>query len=241
MSEVNIIHLPNVSSEIEISKDWIAERDSILAEAGKINSIQTKEAFAEGGDLLKRITKTSNAMERFRKDFAEPYQDAVKLIKRASDLARKPLEDAKNELQGLLNAYAAEQARKAADERQRIEAQQRKAIEAQIEAQRKAEDAADALGLDEPAPVPEPVAPVIVPKEERARADTVRVSESVTWNVRDEDAIPSAFKMLDPRKVNAWAAMNKDRVMRELKDAPEKAGAFVPGIEFRIETKVISR
>lgn len=243
MSKENkVIKLPEIPAEITIAPDWLATRAEIIEAASAVALIETGEDFDAAGELLRRITKTSNAMERFRKDMTAPLTEASRVVKRAADTARKPLEDAKARLQQLLNAYAAEQQRKAEEERRRIEAEQRRAVEEQLARQQAEQEAADALGFDEPdEPLPEPEVPAIVPQVDRARADAVRVQESIDWEIVDEGAIPRAFLALDPRRVNGFVAQHKDRIRELVKEQPDEAAKLVPGIAFRIETKVISR
>lgn len=239
--EAKLIKLPEVPKEISIRADWLEAREALVLEVGQITAIETTESFEAAGDLLRRVTKTSNAMEKFRKDFADPFAEAAKAIKRASDAARDPLERVKERLQRMLNSYAEDQQKKRAEEQRRIELENRKVIERQLAERAKAEAEADELGLEdlpEAAPV---VVPAVIPETERPRAEAVRVQETVAWDIADEGAVPAAFKVVDRVKVNGWLAQNKDLVRQTVKDDPEKAAALIPGIVFRIETKVISR
>ncbi len=242
MSEKSIIKLPTIPSEVTIAPDWIAARDELVEEVVGFEAIESAGDFDDAGELLRKITKTSNAMERFRKDMTAPLTEATRVVKKAADAAREPLEKAKAMLQQLLNRYAAEQDRKRREEQARIEAEQRKAIEAQLAKQEQERENADDLGIDlddEPAPAPE--VPAIIPQVEAARSDGVRVQKNVAWEVTDEGAIPRVFLILDPRKVNGYMAQHKDEIMKVLEEKPEHEGSFVPGLRFRIETKVISR
>ncbi len=238
----NIIKIPKIPSEITIALDWLAARATAIEEASAFDAIETAEQFDAAGEALRKLTKTSNAMERFRKDTTAPLTEASRTIKKAADTARGPLEDAKDRLQAMLNAYAAEQQRKAEAERRRIEAEQRKQIEEQLAKQQAEREAAADLGFGEPdEPEPEPVVPAIIPQVDRARSDAVRVQEDVDWEIIDEGAVPRAFLSLDTRKVNGYKAQHKDRIMEILKERPDEAAKLVPGIKFSIKTKVMSR
>jgi hypothetical protein len=81
---------------------------------------------------------------------------------------------------------------------------------------------------------------VIVPVEQKAKADSVRVSETLEFTVKDSEAVPRAFCSVDETKIRGWMKMNKDRVTDMLKNNANKGG-FIDGVEFRIETKVSSR
>ena len=236
------IRIPNLPSEVTITPDWLTLRAELIEAAAGIATVDTPETFDAAGELLRKITKASNAMEKFRKEYADPYNEAVRTIKKAADTAREPLETAKARIQGALNAYAAEQQRKAEEERKRIEEAQRKEVERQMAERAKAEAEAEELGLEDELPEPVPVeVPSIIPQIDRARADAVRVQESVEWALVDEAAVPEAFKTFDPRKVNAWMAGEKDRVRTALKADAGMADKVIPGLRFTITTKVISR
>lgn len=237
-----IVRIPNLPSEVTITPDWLTLRAELIEAAAGIATVETPEAFDAAGELLRKITKASNAMEKFRKEYADPYNEAVRTIKKAADAAREPLEAAKAKLQGGLNAYAAEQQRKAEAERKRIEEAQRKEVERQMAERAAAVEEAAELGLEDELPEPVPVeVPAIIPQIDRARADAVRVQETVAWEAVNEDEIPEAFKTFDPRKVNAWLAGNKEQVKAALQADKTAGDKVIPGLRFRIDTKVISR
>ena len=237
----NVIKLPALNSEIEIAPDWIAARDQIVAEASGLVSVKDDSAFKLAGDMLRKITKTSNAMEAFRKQYAEPYAEAVKIIKGAADTAREPLEKAKARVQMMLNRYAEEQQRRAEEERKRIEEEQRRQIEAQLAAQEKARQEAETLGLDEPEPQEVALVVELATVVEQPRADSVRVQTDVAWTLADEEKVDRAFLTIDSRKVNEYVRANKDRIAKAIKDDPAQADKIAPGLVFEIKTKVISR
>lgn len=238
----NLIKLPELPKAVEISTDWITKRDEIVTAAAKITAIDTPDQFEAASELLRALTKTSNKMEAFRKEYAEPFAESVKVIKAASDEARKPLENAKLSIQNKLNRYAADQQRKQDEERKRIEAEQRRAIEEQLAKQQAQQAAADDLGLDDTPADVEPVkTPIIMPVVAAPRADAVRVQTDLAWTVTNEDAVPGAFKVVDSVKVNAWKKLNQDRAIQQIKDNDGKPLELVPGIMFEVKTKVISR
>lgn len=237
----NIIKLPVLESSIEIAPDWIAARDQLVTDSAKIKSVADDASFNAAGELLKKITKTSNAMEAFRKKYAEPYAEAVKTIKGAADTAREPLEREKARIQTALNRYAAEQQRRAEEARKRLEEEHQRAIEKQLAEQDRARKEAEAIGLDEPAPV-EPEAPVqTLPEVSAPKSDAVRVQSDVAWECMDEEKVDRAFLSLDSRKVNEYVRANKDRIMEAIKSDSTQADRLLFGIKFEIKTKVISR
>jgi len=236
-----LVKLPELPQQVEIAPSWIEARNEIVAVAAGVTEIADATAFDAASELLRKITKTSNALEKFRKEISEPFNEAQRLVKRAADAAREPLEAAKAKLQNLLSRYAAEQQRRVDEERARIEAEQRAAVEKQIAKRAAAEAAAAELGIEELPPPPEPLAPAIATTEMLARANAVRVQEVIDWTILDEGAIPAVYKMVDDRRVNGWLAQNRDMVRCVLKEEPERATTLIPGIVFEIKTKVISR
>jgi hypothetical protein len=235
MSQELIVKLPDVVQQVSISSAWIEERDQIVKASTAITAVTTKTDFEASGDLLKKITKTSKGLEELRKKISDPFRAAADLIKKTADNARLPLEIEKERIQRMMNGYAAEQARKQEEERKKIEAQQRKAIEEQ---QAKAEAEAEVFG--EPEEIAPVVVPVIAPVEQKARADSVKVTETLEFTIKDAESVPRAFCSVDEVKIRGWMKMNKDRVTDMLKNNANKGG-FIDGVEFRIETKVSAR
>lgn len=243
-----VVKLPEVVSEVKINGEWIAERDELIALSNAVVAIKDKGDFGLAGDYLKHITKTSNKLESLRKEIAEPFRNAAELIKKAADKARAPLEEAKMRLQCIMNEFAMAQARKAEEERKAIEEAQRKAIAEQAtkaEEERKkaeAEAADDPLAGDLPEPEPfQPVIPTIAPTVEKAKADSVRVMETLVFTVTDFDAVPRAMCTPDERKIRGWMMQCKDSIIKTLKENPAEAAKLMPGVKFSIETKVSSR
>ena len=83
-----VVPLPAVVSQVSISGAWIAERDELISSSETIKAIDDQDVFQQAGDVLKKITKTSNKLETMRKDIAEPFRNAAELIKKAADKAR---------------------------------------------------------------------------------------------------------------------------------------------------------
>jgi hypothetical protein len=237
----NVIQLPKLLPQIEIAPDWISARDQLLEDATGIADVNDDAAFAAAGELLRRLTKTSNAMEAFRKQYAEPYAEAVKIIKGAADTAREPLEKAKNRIQTAMNRYAEQQARLAEEERKRAEEEQRREVERRLAEQERARSEAEALGLDVPEMPPIEVTTETLPARVAPKADAVRVQQDVTWEVADEERVNRAFLSIDARKVNEWVRANKERVLEAMKDDEASGSRMLEGIVLKVKTKVISR
>ena len=232
-----IIKLPKFAEQISISSEWIQQRDSLILIADEIKTVDSQKIFELGSEVLRNITKVSNALEKMRKELTDPFENAKRVVKQKSDEAREPLEKKKSVLQSKLSAYVETQRKKEEEEKRRIEQQQREDIERQLAEKQDMEDA----GLvDKNTPFVPDVA-VAVPQTETPKSFDVRVQEDVEWELLDENKIPGAFKTFDPRKVNAWLRENKSRILISLKENPESGREFVPGVVFKPITKVIGR
>lgn len=234
-----IVPLPNVTDSVTIAAAWFDKRDAAIAAIGRFEVVDSDDDFEGAAEVLQAATKLSNGLEKTRQALSRPFTQAGKVIKKASDTARAPLEDAKKALQNKMNAYAARKAREAEEARRAAEEEARRQAEEQLAA---AQADADLFG-DGEVEVFEadlPPAPVI---PDRVVTSSVRTTEVVTWDVEDESAIPRAFLMLDPRKVNEYVRERKAELVDVLKlaEAGEDIPSPVRGIRFTLERKVISR
>jgi vacuolar-type H+-ATPase subunit H len=232
-----LIKLPNVTSEVTIRSEWMEERDRLVALSSGIAGIACQDSFSAGGELLKKITKTSNVLEKMRKELTDPYTAAAKIIKSAADKAREPLEAAKDRLQSMLNDFARAQAAKAEEERRRIEEQQRAEIEKQEAMNR---IAAEEFGAEE-TEIFAPSLPVVKPETKEARADDVRVSHVLKFEVLDASEVPTAFKVVDPSLIRIWMRERSGEITGKLKDSPEAEKGILPGVRFYLDTQVCAR
>lgn len=232
-----VIAIPEVSMPITIKADWLEMRDRLVKDAREFSTITGQVEYELASDVLKNITKASNELEAMRKDLAQPFQNAGRLIKEAADKAREPLEETKTKLKATLANYATEQRRKAEEERRRIEQAEREAAEKAAAEQRGLEEA-DLVDEDEPVVLPP--APKVQPQIREAKASTTRISERLTWETTDLNEIPEQFKSFDPKKLNGWLKMNQDVVKAKLKKGSDGTDIVV-GITFKLETTVMSR
>lgn len=224
--------LPETPRKIGLSPDWLKMRDLLVDEC-KGFQCANEEGFNAGSEILQRITKLSNQLEKFRKDFTAPYLSAQKAVKKMADAAREPLETCKSMLKMQLGEYAEKQRKIEAEERRKAEQA------AQAEAARLAQenaDAADLLGDD--APQEELVLPS-TQVERRAVSDSARVIKRIVFEVSDEDAIPRAFMMVDERKINQFKREHEDLIIKAVEDG--KPDAPIPGVVFAVKTDVASR
>lgn len=208
-------------------------RNETVVSAQGLATVGTALEFQEAGALLQRITRVSNTLEEMRKDLGKPFRNADKLIKTASDKAREPLEAEKTRIKALIETYAAaERRRVAVENHQREEAQQR-----QIEAQLSQQQAGEEAGLEPPVVMECPTQ--TMPASAVPRSDAVRIGEAVEFDLMNEDAIPRAFLIFDPRKAQQYCRENKDEIKARVGNG--EAEEIVPGLRFRVRTTVAGR
>ena len=235
MSKEIIIKLPELKQSVSINKEWIEQRDKLVKQANDISKITNKQTMENGGLVLKQITKNSNSLEKMRKDFSKPFRDAQKIIKKASDTAREPLERAKSELQKKLSDFAEAEAKRQAEIEHQRELERQKAIEEQAQKQAEeselwGEDAEEAPEVFEP----EDFAPEV---ENNAKSEFTRTVTTLSYELLSEEDVPEVFKTVDSKKVNNYIKENKERILQALEDGKQ----LISGIKLIKETKVTSR
>jgi hypothetical protein len=231
-----VVKLPALVTQVTIDGQWLATRDSLVAQVTALSAIASPADYARGEEILKQITRMSNTLESMRKDFARPFQDAAALIKEASDKARTPMEQAKSRLQDIMATYWREQKRKEAAEAKRQEDEKRKEIEKQ-QAEHQAAIDAGLVDEDEDFNLAPPSATVPTPPATVLKSSGTSMPERVIWEVIDEDKVSVEFKSIDQTKVNAWKKLNEDRIKKAIKADPSGIVECTPGIKFKIEIK----
>ncbi len=234
MTTALTIKLPDVTSEITLSATWLEHRDALVADAQQIKGIENQATYDAAADLLRKVTKSSNELEKIRKDLDKPFRDAASLIKETADKARQPLETVKASLQRVMADFAREQQRKADEERRKLEEAQRREAE---EAAARHQELVEAGIVEDDAPINVPEVKPAVPITEAPKASGIRMIERIAYTITDDDKVASMFRTTDERKINAWRDMNADRIKKAIKDNGDKPVEFSPGIEFRIEMK----
>lgn len=223
-----VIKINELPTELAISPDWITYRDQLIAASAELQAVNDDKSFNDAADLLRAITKTSNKMESFRKEFAEPYQDAVKTIKKASDQARQDLENEKTRIKKLMSDFTREQERLARIERERIEKEQRERAERQAAAQ-------EELGIDDPVQIPDAPAPTV----RKPIADSARTTKVLKFNIMDDNYVPRAFCSPDSRLINAYLRDNKEKLIELIERDPRMI--IIEGINITVEHQIASR
>jgi len=237
MSRDLIIAIPKITTPVVIGGEWLKKRDSLIEDANKYLTIDDNGGYELASNVLQQITTASKALEKMRKDLGQPFLDAGKAIKKVADDARQPLETAKKELQSALSVYITEQRRIADEEERRIEEEQRKADE---KARAKKKRLEKQGRIDEAEAVVAPCVAISSPIAVEPTSLATRVSKTIAWDVRDLEQIPEEFKSFEPKKLNAWVRMKGDVIKGKLNNDSDGTD-IVPGIRFRLETKVVSR
>jgi len=232
-----LIRLPSVSPEVTIGKDWFIERDKLLSEAGTLESISDEDSFKRGADLLSGVTRTSNKLEKMRRAFSRPFNEALKTIKKASDSARAPLENAKGELKAKLSSYADEQFRK-------YEAVQSEILEERKECAEKQEYFRELARNEFGETETELFNPSFVdydPGTAKPCAENVAVKANISFEIANASEVPREFLSVDEKKIRLWLNLHRDEIRRKLKTSPECSSSFIPGVSVKLETDVVSR
>lgn len=232
-----MIRLPELKSEVQISKDWFEERDVLISEASMISAVDNSEDFNLGALILNKITKTSNNLEKMRKALAKPFNDSLRLIKTASDKARQPLEEAKSELKSKLADYANRQAlqydteEKILEEMKKENSQKEKFL---------TELATKEFGCTD-TELFNTIEPDIENTVEKAKASTVAVKTKISFEISDEDKIPREFLSPDETKIRAWINLNRHIIIENIKQDEGYAADTIPGLKLKMETDITAR
>ena len=229
MTSAITVVFPQMPQKLGINAEWLKLRDALLTEAKGL-VVASETGFRAGSEILQRITKLSNQLENFRKEYTEPFLKAQRSIKTMADAAREPLETVKATLKMQLGTYAEEQRKIEAEERRKAE---QAAMEAAAAAAQENQDAAELLG--EAAPQEEIIVQA-APVARRAVSDSAKVTTRIVWELVDLDKVPRAFLMLDERKVNEFKRQHEELVRKAVEDG--KPDAPIPGIVFAVKTDV---
>lgn len=239
MSAGMLIKLPEVKTEITIDGSWFQERDALVAEAQKVTVIGSSTEYEVARSLMKKITSTSNRLDKMRLELARPYKRVDEILKAKSDEARKPLEELKGSLGVKLSDWAEAEQRRVEEERRKAEETERIEAEKQVAEKAKAEEAATALGLDETTeePVTVVAATVIQPEAPKLRG----VQTRIVFDVMDNAKVPRPFLSVDERKIKEWIKINEESIRKRLNDAPENSTEIISGVLIKIITTVTAR
>ena len=198
-----------LSTNLDV-EGWKEKREEILAKEVP-GSITTQEELDFVARLSKDAKKLVKALSSKRLEATRPADEFKKTLIEAEKRETEKLNIVIKTCDGLMSAYAMEQARRAEEERRRIEAEQARRAEEELERQRRTEAANAAFGLGapmEPA-APAPVVPEPVPMVQRAKASAASFTEQWTFQVVNSDKVPRELCSPDPAKIKALLAAKK--------------------------------
>lgn len=231
MNELIKINLPDVSQEITLEHEWFQKRDAMLAEA-QGHTVATANNADTIGEIVSKLGKMASKIEAERKKLTAPFLTAQKTIKAVVDKATEPIAAETMRLKGLLAEFAEAERRRLFEEARKAE-MERLAREAEEAERQKQEEelfgSSTAVTVIEPEPV----------RQTSPKVDGVRLSESVAFEIENEDHVPVQFMSFDPAKLRAWISDHKAELLEQL-----KRGDFrqpIAGIVLKIESKVAIR
>jgi hypothetical protein len=232
MSEVN---LEKVNAAALQKAEWMADRDSTIADMVKVEQVESAAELEVSGALQTKAGKLIKTLGRHRLDLTRQL-DAKK--KEIMDQEREMISDLNRHLdriKGLNNSYATRVAMEAEVERERIAAEERQKAEAAMaEQQAKAEEMRAKFGED----IEIMDEPVVIEQAPAQAIPTGKVSTSsnrtvTKWDfvVVDSARVPRHLCIPDPKKIRAF--MNAE-VSQERNPAAD-------GIRFSKSVKVQSK
>ena len=221
----------NANLEVE---NWITDRESVLAEGEAITSISNDSDLDLMSAIVRRAKKLVKKLSDKRKEITSPADDFKKQVMAVEKKETEQLNKLIARGDELMSAYALEQARKAEEERRRIEAQQAAFAEAEVERQRRAELAASAFGVDHNISVPSAPMPDFRPTIAKAKASNASFTEVWTYEVVNPNLVPRELCSPDSAKISA--------LLKSKKAEGFKVDEFVvPGLKISTTMQVRSR
>lgn len=169
--------------EEQLRDGGLLERISTITEsAGKAPEITDKTIAGKVGDLIAMARECRKRIEERRETHNRPLLNAQRALKGRADALLSPMDEAINALKRRLDAFMAEEARKAADKQRQADEEARRLREEQAQREREAAEA----GAPPPPPAPIIEAPRI--EQPVARGDIGRVGTKTVW--RHEIEVP---------------------------------------------------
>jgi hypothetical protein len=230
-SELIRISLPDVTQEVTLGHEWFQKRDEALAESGRY-IVATAANADEIGDMTGRLGKMASRIEAERKKITAPFLTAQKTIKAVVDKATEPIAAETMRLKKLLAEFVEAERQRMAEEARKTEMERLAREAEQAEQQRKEEEL---FGSSMAVTIIEPEQP----QQTAPKIDGVRLSESVSFEVMDENLIPVQFMTFDPVKLRTWINDRKADLIEQMKQ--EGFRQPIAGIVLKIESKVAIR
>jgi|GEM_PF-6383782 len=219
------IRLPaDISTELEISSQWVESRNELVARSSEIDTVETEAEFKAAGALIRELTSTSNGAETMRKQMSTPYFQVHKNINAVAKEARQPLEDQKSRLQRLASGFA----NKKAAEKRAAEKAKQDAILKQVHE----------TSADEKVEIDESLLPATVAAP--AKSAHVRQKEVIDFVVVDPSAVKQKFLSVDESKIRKMVKEQSGWLKAKMHEAGGDE-LVVGGIKFTRSIKVVSR
>ena len=220
-----------LNTSIEAAQ-WVADRDKLLAESKGVTQVTNDAELEKAGAIEARGKKLIKKLETARKEVTSPIDELKKKIMAREKDLRANIETEVTRINKMTTAYATEQARKAEEERKRIEAAERARAEAELAAQEAA--ANDPFGFNAAPAAPAAPAPVSVPTVQKPHTTSNRFVEVWNFQIIDEKAIPRELLSPDEKKIRALMNLKKS-------EGYKADQLCVAGIKFTATTQVYSR
>jgi len=230
-NELIKIQLPDVTQEITLENEWFQKRDVMLAEAQGY-TVATANNADIIGEAISRMGKMASKIEAERKKLTAPFLTAQKTIKAVVDKATEPIAAETMRLKKLLAEFVEAERQRMAEEARKTEMERLAREAEQAEQQRKEEEL---FGSSMAVTIIEPEQP----QQTAPKIDGVRLSESVSFEVMDENLIPVQFMTFDPVKLRTWINDRKADLIEQMKQ--EGFRQPIAGIVLKIESKVAIR
>jgi hypothetical protein len=198
--------------------------NEVAAHVSDDYAIVTAEDFTAGAEHLKLVKGAQKKIESLRVSITKPINDGLKAV---NDMFRRPAEqlvEVEMRLKRALTSYEDEQRRIRLEEQRRADEAARKERE-RIEAQ--ARRAAEAGKPEKAAQLEERAATVVAPVIQREPPKVSGLSSREVWRfeIADEKLVPREYMVVDPTKVRA--------VVNALKGA-----ANIPGVRVWSEKSI---
>lgn len=220
-----------INTSIEAAQ-WVADRDKLLAESKGVTQVTNDAELEKAGSVEARGKKLIKKLETARKEVTSPIDELKKKIMAREKELRANIETEGTRINKMTTAYATEQARKAEEERRRIEQMERERAEAELAAQQAA--AADPFGFNAAPAVQAAPAPIPVPTVQKPHTTSNRFVEVWNFQIVDEKAIPRELLSPDEKKIRALMNLKKS-------EGYKADQLCVAGIKFTATTQVYSR
>lgn len=228
--------------------NWRAERESVLARGKTVTQVTNADELEVATKIAKEAKALVKALANERLKLTRPLDAMKKAFTELEKKEAKDLDKLSIALDDMASRYALEQARKAEEERRRIEAIERARAEAELAARAEAEareraaaEAAAAFGMGAPAtpapapaPVPPPAVLTPVPTVQKASSASASFVEKWKFSIQDPNMVPRELCSPDHTKINAFLMAKKAEGYK-----PEQLS--VPGIGIYLDVQVRAR